>query len=333
MTPSTQKQTKARNALKSFLQTLGPGLITGASDDDPSCIGTYSQVGAQFGYGMLWTMLFSYPLMGGIQEISAQIGRVTGRGIARNMRRYYPRLLAYIIAGLLVLANVINLGADISAMGAALKLLIGGSALLYAAFFAFASLLLQIFIPYTKYVNFLKWLTLVLFAYVATVFVVHVPWGQALRSTFVPTIELKPEYFAGLIAVLGTTISPYLFFWQASEEVEEIERTPEENALKESPRQAPKQLQRIKADTFIGMGISNIIAFFIILTAAVTLHAHGKTDIQSAAQAAEALRPVAGNFAFALFTAGIVGTGLLAVPVLAGSAAYAVSGIFGWPAV
>jgi len=330
--PSTQKQTKTRNNPKSFLKTLGPGLITGASDDDPSGIGTYSQVGAQFGYAMLWIMLFSYPLMGAIQEISARIGRVTGRGIAGNMRRYYPRWLTYFIAGLLVIANVINLGADISAMGAALKLLIGGSALLYAALFALASLLLQIFVPYAKYVNFLKWLTLVLFAYVATVFVVHVPWGQALHSTFVPSIEFKPEYFAGLIAVLGTTISPYLFFWQASQEVEEIELAPQENALKESPRQALKQIQRIKADTYIGMGISNLIAFFIILTTAVTLHAHGKTDIQSAAQAAEALRPVAGNFAFALFTLGIVGTGLLAVPVLAGSAAYAVSGVFGWRA-
>ena len=332
MAPSTQKQTKTRNNPKSFLKTLGPGLITGASDDDPSGIGTYSQVGAQFGYAMLWIMLFSYPLMGAIQEISARIGRVTGRGIAGNMRRYYPRWLTYFIAGLLVIANVINLGADISAMGAALKLLIGGSALLYAALFALASLLLQIFVPYAKYVNFLKWLTLVLFAYVATVFVVHVPWGQALHSTFVPSIEFKPEYFAGLIAVLGTTISPYLFFWQASQEVEEIELAPQENALKESPRQALKQIQRIKADTYIGMGISNLIAFFIILTTAVTLHAHGKTDIQSAAQAAEALRPVAGNFAFALFTLGIVGTGLLAVPVLAGSAAYAVSGVFGWRA-
>ena len=330
--PSTQKYPKPKNAKKDLLHTLGPGLITGASDDDPSGIGTYSQVGAQFGYTMLWTMLFSYPLMGAIQEISARIGRVTGHGIAGNMRLYYPRWLTYLIAGLLIIANTINLGADISAMGAALKLLIGGSALVYAVLFAIASLLLQIFIPYAKYVNFLKWLTLVLFAYVATVFVVHVPWGEALHSTFVPSIELKPEYFAALIAVLGTTISPYLFFWQASQEVEEIEQAPTEKALKDSPRQAPKQIERIKADTYIGMGISNLIAFFIILTAAVTLHAHGKTDIQSAAQAAEALRPVAGDFAYALFTAGIVGTGLLAVPVLAGSAAYAVSGVFGWSA-
>lgn len=311
---------------------LGPGLITGASDDDPSGIGTYSQVGAQFGYAMLWTMLFSYPLMSGIQEISARIGRVTGRGIAGNMRKYYPRWLTYIVAGLLVIANVINLGADLGAMGAAVQLLIGGSALLYSIIFAVISLLLQIFVPYKKYVNFLRWLTLVLFTYVATVFVVRVPWGEALQGTFIPTIEFKADYFAGLIAVLGTTISPYLFFWQASQEVEEIDRAPTEQALAEAPYQAPMEIVRIKADTYIGMGISNLIAFFIILTSAVTLHAHGKTDIQSATQAAEALRPVAGDFAFALFTAGIIGTGLLAVPVLAGSAAYAVSGVFGWSA-
>ena len=311
---------------------LGPGLITGASDDDPSGIGTYSQVGAQFGYAMLWTMLFSYPLMSGIQEISARIGRVTGRGIAGNMRKYYPRWLTYIVAGLLVIANVINLGADLGAMGAAVQLLIGGSALLYSIIFAVTSLLLQIFVPYKKYVNFLRWLTLVLFTYVATVFFVRVPWGEALQGTFIPTIEFKADYFAGLIAVLGTTISPYLFFWQASQEVEEIDRAPTEQALAESPYQAPTEIVRIKADTYIGMGISNLIAFFIILTSAVTLHAHGKTDIQSATQAAEALRPVAGDFAFALFTVGIIGTGLLAVPVLAGSAAYAVSGVFGWSA-
>ena len=322
----------SRKTSKNWLQMLGPGLITGASDDDPSGIGTYSQVGAQFGYSMLWTMLFSYPLMSGIQEISARIGRVTGRGIAGNMRKYYPRWLTYIIAGLLVIANVINLGADLSAMGAALQLLMGGSVLLYAVMFAVISLLLQIFVPYKKYVNLLKWLTLVLFAYVATVFVVRVPWGEALHSTFIPALEFKADYFAGLIAVLGTTISPYLFFWQASQEVEEIDLAPTEQALKESPYQAPKQMGRIKADTYIGMGISNLIAFFIILTSAVTLHAHGKTDIQSAAQAAEALRPVAGDFAFALFAVGIIGTGLLAVPVLAGSAAYAVSGVFGWSA-
>ncbi len=330
MSSSSQNPSETTSTSKNFWQKLGPGLITGASDDDPSGIGTYSQVGAQFGYAMLWTMLFSYPLMSAIQEISARIGRVTGQGIAGNMRQYYPRWLTYIIAGLLVVANVINLGADIGAMGSALKLLIGGSALVYSALFILTSVLLQVFVPYGKYVNLLKWLTLVLFAYVGTVFVVRVPWAEALRGTFFPAIEFKADYFAGLIAVLGTTISPYLFFWQASEEVEEILSNPEEDALKQSPRQAREQIGRIKADTYLGMGFSNLIAFFIILTAAVTLHAQGKTDIASAAQAAEALRPVAGNFAFLLFTLGIVGTGLLALPVLAGSAAYAVSGALNW---
>jgi len=332
MTPPKPIAQKAQRRHKNFLQKLGPGLITGASDDEPSGIGTYSQVGAQFGYSLLWTMLLSYPLMSAIQEISARIGRVTGRGIAGNLRQYYSRWLTYPIVTLLLIANILNLGADISAMGAALKLLIGGSALVYAALFALASVLLQTFVPYAKYAQFLKWLTLVLFAYVGTVFVVHVPWQQALRGTLLPTIEFKPEYLTALIAVLGTTISPYLFFWQASEEVEEIESSPTEKALKRSPDQAFTQFGRIKADTYTGMAFSNIIAFFIILTTAVTLHAQGKTDIQSAAQAAEALRPVAGDFAFVLFAAGIVGTGLLALPVLAGSAAYAVSGAFDWNA-
>jgi Mn2+/Fe2+ NRAMP family transporter len=240
--------------------------------------------------------------------------------------------VTYPIVGLLVVANVINLGADINAMGAALKLLVGGSAILYSGLFALASVLLQIFVPYQRYASLLKWLTLVLLAYVATVFVVHVPWAQALRGTVLPAIEWKPAYLTALIAVLGTTISPYLFFWQASAEVEAVEGDPQAVALKHAPRQAAAALQRIKADTYTGMAVSNVIAFFIILTAAVTLNAHGKTQIETAAEAAEALRPVAGNFAFLLFAAGIVGTGLLALPVLAGSAAYAVSGAFGWRA-
>ena len=327
--PSQQRVSKSTPSL---WQQLGPGLVTGASDDDPSGIGTYSQVGAQFGYSMLWTMLFSYPLMVAIQEISALIGRVTGRGIAGNMRRYYPRWLTYIIVVLLLVANIINLGADINAMGAALKLLLGGSALLYSVLFTLSSVLLQILVPYGQYAQWLKWLTLVLFAYVATVFVVHVPWEQALHSTFMPAITFKADYLTALIAVLGTTISPYLFFWQASAEVEAVESHPHAAALKHAPHQAAAERQRIKADTYIGMGVSNLIAFFIILTAAVTLHAHGQTHIETAAQAAEALRPVAGDFAFLLFALGLTGTGLLALPVLAGSAAYAVSGAFGWRA-
>ncbi len=316
---------------KNLFRLLGPGLITGASDNDPSGIATYSQAGAQFGYGMLWTMLFSYPLMSGIQDISARIGRVTGHGIAGNLRRYYPNWLTYIVVGLMVIANTINLGADIGAMGASLHLLVGGSALLYAAVFALTSIVLQITVPYTRYASILKWLTITLFAYVASVFVVHVPWGQALRGTIIPSISLKGNYLTTLIAILGTTISPYLFFWQASQEVEEVVTNPEAEPLKQVPEQAPRQLDRIRLDTYVGMGFSNIVAFFIILTAAVTLHAYGKTDINSAAEAAEALRPVAGNFAFWLFAGGIIGTGLLAIPVLAGSAAYGVGEALKWP--
>ena len=317
---------------RNFLHTLGPGLITGASDDDPSGIATYSQVGAQFGYSILWTMLFSYPLMGAIQEISARIGRVTGHGIAGNLRLYYPRWLMLPLIVLLLAANTLNLGADISAMGEAMRLLVGGYAALYAAAFAFGSLFLQMFMSYTRYATILKWLCLSLFAYVAIVFAVHVPWGETMRGTLLPSIAFNKEYLTGLIALLGTTISPYLFFWQASAEVEEVHHVPHEKPLKRAPEQAPAELSRIRIDTFLGMGVSNLIAFFIILTAAVTLHASGKTHIDTAAQAAEALRPVAGKFAFLLFGFGIIGTGLLAVPVLAGSASYAIAEAMHWRA-
>jgi NRAMP (natural resistance-associated macrophage protein)-like metal ion transporter len=323
----SQKTSGARK----LIRTLGPGLVTGASDDDPSGIATYSQVGAQFGYGILWTTLFSYPLMVAIQEISARVGRVTGRGIAGNMRRHYPIWLLYGTVLLQLIATVFNLGADINAMGDAAKLLLDGPGKLYAVALALASLTLQVFIPYRTYVNVLKWLTLALFSYVATVFVIHAPWGHALRGTFLPSISLKAEYLSALVAVLGTTISPYLFFWQASEEVEDQELNSHEKPLKKAPHQAPGQLRRIRLDTLIGMAISNLVAFFIILTVAATLHTHGLRSIETSAQAAEALRPLAGPFAFALFTAGIVGTGLLAIPVLAGSAAYAVGEAFKWP--
>ena len=319
---------KSRN---SFLKLLGPGIITGAADDDPSGIATYSQVGAQFGFGMLWTMWLTYPLMAGIQEISARIGRVTGRGIAGNMRLHYSAWVTIPIVLLLLLANLFNLGADIIAMGAALALVIGGPPLAYASAFAIVSLLLQIFIPYKKYVSILKWLALSLFAYVGVILVVHVPWSQALRGIFLPSVSLDATYLTALIAVFGTTISPYLFFWQASQETEEVKAISEDKPLKKAPEQAPVQLQRIRLDTLIGMAASNIVAFFIILSAAVTLHAHGKTHIETAAQAAEALRPIAGKFAFLLFGAGIIGTGLLALPVLAGSSAYAIGELFRWP--
>jgi len=314
----------------SWINKLGPGLITGAADDDPSGIATYSQAGAQFGLNMLWTMLLTYPLMVGIQIITAEIGRVSGHGLATNIRRHYPGWLLYCIVGLLLVANTINIAADVAAMGQALKLLIGGPVHFYALVFGIGSLLLQIFIPYNRYVRVLKWLTLALLAYVGTVFVVHVPWTEVMTKTFLPHLSWKSEFITTVVAVFGTTISPYLFFWQTSQEVEDQHADVQAEPLKYAPEQAPTNFRRIKIDTLIGMGFSNIVAYFIILTTAVTLHLHGTTDIQTSAQAASALRPIAGEFAFWLFSAGIIGTGLLAVPVLAGSAAYAMAGAFKW---
>jgi NRAMP (natural resistance-associated macrophage protein)-like metal ion transporter len=314
-----------------FLE-LGPGLITGASDDDPSGIATYSQAGAKFGFGMLWVALFSYPLMCVIQEISARIGRVTGRGIAANVRRHFPAPILYAMVSLLLFANIFNLGADIGAMGAAAKLFLPGPFWAYVLLLGSVSLVLQIEVPYTKYVPYLKWLTLALFAYIATAIVVGQPKWAALRAVFWPSISLKGGYLTALIAVLGTTISPYLFFWQASEEAEDVGVKAQDRALKHAPAQAPVQFRRIRFDTYVGMALSNVVAFFIMLTAAVTLHTHGILDIDTADQAAKALEPLAGKFAFLLFATGIIGTGMLAVPVLAGSAAYALGEAFGWPA-
>ena len=315
---------------KSLWSRLGPGLITGAADDDPSGIATYSQVGAAFGYGILWSAFFTLPLMIGIQTVSARIGRVTGFGLAANIRRHYPPWLLYGVVSLLLVANTINIAADIGAMGAALQLLVGGSAHWYAIAFGLVSLLLQVFVPFPRYAPVLKALTLTLLAYVATVFVVQVPWREVALRTLTPQWSFQADYVVAVVAVFGTTISPYLFFWQASQEVEEQRAAPGEKPLVKAPQQAPGQLRRIALDTWVGMGFSNAVAFFIMLTAAVTLHRNGITDIQTSAQAAQALRPLAGEFAFALFCAGIVGTGLLAVPILAGSAAYAVAESFKW---
>lgn len=322
---------KDNSEQKSLVKKLGPGLITGAADDDPSGIATYSQVGAQFGYSILWTTFLTFPLMVGIQIISARIGRVTGHGLAANIRHHYSPWILHSLVCLLLVANTINIAADIGAMAAALKLLIGGPAHFYVIAFALLSLVLQIFIPFPRYAPILKLLTLSLFAYVATVFAVEIPWKDVLRGTFMPSASFGSDYVVAVVAVFGTTISPYLFFWQASQEVEEQRAAEGEEPLKEAPEQASAHLRRIKVDTYIGMGFSNLIAFFIILTAAVTLHLHGVTDIETSAQASEALRPIAGEYAFLLFSAGIVGTGLLAVPVLAGSAAYAVAESFKWP--
>ena len=317
-------------ARPSLLKVLGPGLITGASDDDPSGIATYSQAGAQFGFGLAWVMLFSWPLMCAIQEISARIGRVTGRGIAGNLRKHYPNAVAYTIVFLLVVANVINIGADLGAMGASLKLLIGGPQLLYVALFGLITVLLEVFSRYSRYVSILKWLTLSLFAYVGVALVVHMPWLTVAKALVSPQISLTPAYMTVVVALLGTTISPYLFFWQAEEEVEEIKERPDAKPLVRAPGGAVPEFHRIRLDTYIGMGFSNLVALFIILTTAATLHAHGITNIQTSSQAAEALRPIAGPFAFIVFAVGIIGTGLLALPVLAGSSAYALGETFGW---
>lgn len=313
---------------RSLFGFLGPGLITGAADDDPSGIATYSQAGAQFGLGLAWTMLFTFPLLACIQEIAARIGRTTGQGIAANLRDFYPRPLLVVIVALLTIANTVNLGADLGAMGEAVKLLIGGAGHVYVILFGVLCALVQIFVSYARYVHFLKWLTVSLFAYVATLLVVDVPWSDVLLQTFVPSFTLDRDYLITVVAVFGTTIAPYLIFWQASEEVDGVALHPASQALILAPYEAPGEIRRIQLDTYVGIGFSNLVGLCIIVTTALTLHASGVTNIETAAQAAEALRPIAGPFAFTAFAAGIIGTGLLAVPVLAGSSAYAVGESF-----
>ena len=315
---------------ESILEKLGPGLITGAADDDPSGIAAYSQGGAQFGYSLLWTLFFTYPLMVAIQLVSAKIGRVSGYGLAGNMRRNYPAPMLYGLIGLLLVANTINIGADIGAMADALALLIGGPRHAYIVAIGLICVVLQVFISYVKYVRVLKWLTLSLFSYVGVVFAVDIPWAEVVRGTLIPAVSLRAEYVTTVVAIFGTTISPYLFFWQASQECEDLRAVKADKPLRHHPDQAIRHMRRMKIDTVIGMGFSNLIAFFIMLTTAATLHAHGVTDIQTSAQAAEALRPLAGRFAFFLFSMGIIGTGLLAVPVLAGSSAFALAETFRW---
>jgi len=313
-----------------FLQVLGPGLITGASDDDPSGIATYSQTGAQFGYGLGWVLFFSWPLMCAIQEISARIGRVTGRGIAGVIRQHYPAPVLYVLVVLLIVANVINLGADLGAMAAALQLVIGGPQLAYVVGFAALCLVLEIFLKYQRYVAWLKWLTLSLFAYVGVAFVVHLPWAEVGYHLVVPNISLKADYLTTVVAILGTTISPYLFFWQAEEEADEVHERADAKPLERDPDSARPEFRRIRIDTYLGMLLSNVVAVFIVITTAATLNAHGVTNVQTSSQAALALKPIAGPLVFVIFALGIVGTGLLAVPVLAGSAAYAVGEAAGW---
>jgi Mn2+/Fe2+ NRAMP family transporter len=305
-------------------------LITGAADDDPSGIATYSQAGAQFGFLTLWTVVFTFPLMVGIQLVSARIGRVTGHGLASNIGRHFPRGILYGIVVLLVAANTINIAADIAAMGDALQLVVGGPSHVYVVVFGTACLLLQVFLTYQRYVRYLKWLTLALLSYVALVLTIQIPWREVAAHSLTPHFAFTAEYLTVVVAVFGTTISPYLFFWQASQEVEELNADPAAGALAHAPEGADEHLRRIKIDTYLGMGFSNFIAFCIIVGTAATLNVAGITDIRTSAQAAEALRPLAGHFAFLLFALGIIGTGLIAVPVLAGSAAYAVAETFEW---
>src|SRR5437660_4525367 len=286
-----------------ILKIIGPGVITGASDDDPSGIGTYSQAGAQLGFSVSWTMVLTFPLMVAIQEISARVGRTTGTGIAGNIRKDYPAWLLQVLVAMLFGANVINIGADLAAMGDALKLLIGGPALLYVILFGLGCVLAQILLDYERYVRFLKWSCLSLFAYVAALAAIKVPWAEALKGLLVPTITWSTDYFTTLVAIAGTTISPYLFFWQAAQEAEEVRIKPERQPLLRVRWQAPSALARIGADTAVGMGFSYRIAVAIIRTTAATLHAHGVTSIEASGQAAEALPPIAGSFAAVIFTA------------------------------
>jgi len=312
------------------LSRLGPGLITGVADDDPSGIATYSQAGAQFGLNMLWTMPLAYPLMAAIQVMCAQIGRVTGKGLAANIKAVFPPIVLKGVVLLLLIANTLNIAADVAAMGEVAELVSGFDRHLMTAFIVIGTLLLQIFVPYHRYVFFLKWLTLSLLAYAAVLFTVHVPWSEVALRTVWPNLTLDSSAAAVVVGVFGTTISPYLFFWQASEEVEDMLARKGAAPLLQDLANAPAELRRIQWDTWSGMLYSNLTAYFIILATAVTLHVSGITDIETAAQAATALRPLAGDFAFILFALGILGVGLIGVPVLAGSAAYALAEAMGW---
>lgn len=314
--------------LPSFLRHVGPGVVTGAADDDPSGIATYTQAGAQFGTGLLWTVFLSLPFMIAIQLVSARIGRVTGKGVAANLREHTPKAFLMSMVLLLVVANTINIAADIAAMGEALQLVAGGGQHFHAVAFGVVTVLLQVFVPYRKLAPILKWLTLFLFAYVIAVFLVQVPWTQVLHDLVIPKLQWTSGYWMMIVALLGTTISPYLFFWQASQEVEELRQ---KGGARGTDAEVREDLKRVKRDTYMGMFFSNAIAFFIMVLGAVVLYTAGIRDVTSAAQAAQALRPLAGDFAFALFAGGIIATGLLAVPVLASSAAYAVAEAFGWP--
>lgn len=317
--------------LRDMLNVLGPGFITGASDDDPAGIATYSQTGAMFGYGLAWTELYSWPLMVSVQYVSGRIGAATGKGLAANLKSSYPAWILYVLAALLFVANTINVGADIGAMAAAAKLIVPLPEFLFVGGFGVATVLLISFLKYESYSKYLKWLTLSLLAYLASAILAGTDWAKAAEGILIPSFSFDSKSLGMIVAVLGTTISPYLVFWESSHEVERRkEKDGAHPALKDKPRQGVKEIRRLRADTMVGMAMSNVVGIFIIVTCAATLHEQGHTNIKSAAEAAAALKPVAGQFTSWIFAAGIVGTGLLAVPVLAGSAAFALGEGFGW---
>jgi Mn2+/Fe2+ NRAMP family transporter len=316
--------------LPSFLRQVGPGIVTGAADDDPSGIATYTQAGAQFGTDVLWTLLLSIPCMVAIQLVSARIGRQSGQGIVANLKLHLPRSAVHALVGLLVVANTINIAADLGAMGEALRLVVGGGEHVHAMVFGIGTVALQVAVPYRRLAPILKWLTLSLFVYVAAAFTIRIPWAHVLHDLVVPHILPSHEFWMTVVAILGTTISPYLFFWQAAQEVEELQQAGID-PRREKLRHVYRALRRLRLDTVVGMLLSNGIAFFVMLMGAVVLHGAGVHDVRTAAQAAQALRPLAGDLAFTLFALGIIATGMLAVPVLASSAAYAVAEAFGWP--
>lgn len=328
--PANNLQTLWARLKEHPLSRVGPGLITGVADDDPSGIATYSQAGAQFGLNMLWTMPLAFPLMAAVQSMCARIGRVTGKGLAANIKAAFPPFVLQGVVFLLLIANILNIAADVAAMGEVAELVSGVDRHLMTAFFVIGTLLLQVFIPYHRYVSFLKWLTLSLLAYAAVLFTVHVPWSQVAFRTIWPTLTWNASAAAMVVGVFGTTISPYLFFWQASEEVEDMQARHGHALLTSDTPAAMTELSRIRWDTWSGMLYSDVTAYFIILATAVTLNVAGVTNIETAAQAASALKPIAGNFAYLLFALGILGVGLIGVPVLAGSAAYALSEAMGW---
>jgi NRAMP (natural resistance-associated macrophage protein)-like metal ion transporter len=322
--PTQYSASRRSIRLSEFFDDLGPGLITGAADDDPSGISTYSVAGASYGYATLWTALVSFPLMAAIQLMCARLGMVTGCGLASVIRKRYPRWVLWSACSLVVIANVFNIGADLGGMADAMQMITDVPAYVWTPFFAAFILVLLLSTSYRLMARIFKWLTLVLFAYVVAAFLAHPNWGEVLRATFIPHVEWNKGYIAVLVGILGTTISPYLFFWQAAQEVEE-DRDHGKTTLAQRRGSTNKELSLAKRDVITGMLLSNVVMYFLILTTGATLNAHGHKDIETAKQAAEALRPLAGQWAYWLFTLGLVGTGMLAVPVLAGSCAYAIA--------